>query len=130
MPQLIGLATLLWIPLALTVIALGGPLAVLWGLVALGFLAPLPALGRAWFEARGYTVSLAVAFWSGSICDENAYIESLVGIFSGPGYYFMLPFKNLVRSYFEAKLICLKANTLDLDPYLVACKTLAVESKN
>jgi hypothetical protein len=130
MPQLIGILGILYCIAALTVIALGGPLTLLWGLVALAFVAPLPALGRALVEARGYTVSLAVSFWYGALTDGQNYINSLVEIFSGPGYYFMFPFKGLVRKYFQKKLQALQANTLDLDPYLAACKTLAIEFRS
>jgi hypothetical protein len=99
----------------------------LWILLSLLFVLPVPAFGRACIELRGYTVTTACLFWSGSITNEKQLIESLTKIFAGSGYYYMWPFKGFIKSYFENKLTELRTNTFVLDSYLAACKVLCKE---
>jgi hypothetical protein len=125
LPQLIGILGIIYTVVVGVALLFGAPLALLWGLLSLLFLAPLPAYGRAMAEIRGYTVSLAVNFWSRQLEDETLYINWLVDVFSGPGYYYMWPFKSWVRAYFNQKLLELKNGTFVLDSYLAACKVLS-----
>jgi hypothetical protein len=127
MPQLLGILGAVYTLVVLLGLLYGWPLGLLWGCTSLIFLAPLPAFGRAYAEIRGYTVSLAVAFWSGTLEDEQAYINWLVDTFSGPAYFYMWPFKAWVRSYFDQKLQELKTGQFPLDPYLMSCKVLCSE---
>lgn len=61
------------------------------------FLAPLPAPGRALIEIRGYKVNLSFAKIDG--WDLNLVANNIVeGQFTGPSYYFMMPFKGWVSS--------------------------------
>ena len=125
LPQLIGILGIVYSLVVGVALLFGAPLALLWGCTSLLFLAPLPAYGRAMAEVRGYTVSLAVNFWSGQLEDETLYVNWLVDVFSGPGYYYMWPFKSWVRAYFNQKLLELKNGTFVLDSYLAACKVLS-----
>ena len=77
----------------------------LWCLLFLVFLAPLPAPGRAHIELRGYGMSLAVRYWQSQLpedrnfgkFDEDLWIEWMAKQFTGPSYYFMYPFKESVQ---------------------------------
>jgi hypothetical protein len=126
-PQLIGILGVLYTIAIAIALPLGAPLFLLWGCLSLIFLAPLPAFFRANTEIRGYTVTLAVDFWSGTLGDEEQYLNWLVNVFSGPNYYYMWPFKCWVRSYFASKIKELKSNVFYLTPYLAACKVLSKE---
>ena len=127
LPQLIGILGVLYTLTIAIVLLCGGPLALLWGLIALIFIAPLPAFGRAYAEVRGYTVSLAAAFWGNTIGNEEKYIDFIVSMFTGFSYYYMWPFESWVRAYFELKLLELQTGQFALDPYLAACKVLSRE---
>jgi hypothetical protein len=109
--------------LALLVLALVGCLSAWWCLLPLALLAPLPAIARAYLEARAYLVSMATDFWSKHIEDEEAYLDWLVFQYVSGTYYWMMPFESLVRSYFRYRLEQLKLGTLELDSYLMACRT-------
>jgi hypothetical protein len=129
-PQIIGiLGVLFGLGLAVAV-PLGASPWLLLSLLSLLTLLPLPALGRAYLEMRGYTVSMAVAFWSGDMGGEGAFLDWMDEMFNGPSYYYMLPFKKVSRWYFSNKLKELKTNTISLDAYLMACKTLCSKVKS
>jgi hypothetical protein len=128
-PQIIGFLGIAYALALIPLLLLGAPLSLLWGLLALLCLAPLPAPGRALLELRGYTVTLAIDFWSNSIQDEDEYINWLVTQFTGPNYYYMFPFKTFVKGYFKSKLEELKTGTLKLDAYLAVCRTKAYQYK-
>jgi hypothetical protein len=125
MPQFLGILGVFYTLVVGLGCLFGWPLALLWGCTSLALLAPIPAFGRAYAEIRGYTVSLAVSYWAGTLGDEQAYLDWLVDVFSSGAYYFMWPFKKWVRSYFEQKLQELKTGQFQLDAYLAACKVLA-----
>jgi hypothetical protein len=128
-PQIIGILGVLFGLVLAVAVPLGASPWLLLGLLSLLTLLPLPALGRAYLEMRGYTVSLAVSFWSGDLGDEGEFLDWMDDMFSGPSYYFMLPFKRVSRWYFSGKLKELKTNTITLDAYLRACKTLCSKAK-
>lgn len=123
-PQIFGILGILFGLSLCIALPLGAPLWLLWGLFSLVFLAPIPAIGRAILESRGYLVSMAVAFWSGTMGDEEQYLAYMDDMFNGPSYYYMLPFKKVSRWYFSGKLKEIKTNTLILDTYLATCKVL------
>ena len=128
-PQIIGILGVLFGLVLAVAVPLGASPWLLLSLASLITLLPLPALGRAYLEMRGYTVSLAVSFWNGDLGDEESFLEWLDEMFNGPSYYYMLPFKNVSRWYFSNKLQELKTNTITLDSYLMACKTLVSKVK-
>jgi len=64
----------------------------LWCLLFLLFLLPIPSPFRAWAEIRGYRRS--VETWPEETREER--IALIVPNFTGPSYYFMLPFKGWV----------------------------------
>jgi hypothetical protein len=70
-----------------------------WYLFGLLFLAPIPSIGRAWLEYRGYRATMYANHWvTGSV---RFNIDSLLPLFTGPSYYFMFPFKSFMRRKFE-----------------------------
>ena len=124
-PQIFGILGILYALALIPALLLGAPAVLLWGLLSLLCLAPIPALGRAVIEARAYLVSLCVDFWSGTMGDEEEYLGRLVGRFTDSGYYFMWPFRGMVKRYFERCLEGLKTGTIKLDSYLLMCRTKA-----
>jgi hypothetical protein len=99
-PQWLGL---LAVPLAVLLVCLTGSWLGLLGLLALGFLAPIPAIGRTILELRGYRVSMSCDFWTynGGI-DFSHEIKSFLEIFEGGTYYYMGA--SLLKGYVENKL--------------------------
>ena len=93
--------TIYLLPQLLALLSLGAFLAFInpWFLLclfALLFLAPIPSPGRGWAELRGYGMSCKVRKWQhGSVRED--YLDSRIEAFTGPGYYFMWPFKKSVR---------------------------------
>ena len=70
-------------------------------LLCLLFLLPIPSPARAWLEFRGYRMSCAVRFWlTGARYD----IDFVLKQFTGPGYYWMMPFKGYMRKKIDAAL--------------------------
>jgi len=65
----------------------------LFFLLALIFLAPLPAYFRMIWEVRGNACGIATDVWTrGSVSDSN--YEARASRFTGPDYYFMWPFRK------------------------------------
>lgn len=60
----------------------------LLSLLALLFLAPWPAPGRAHFEMKGYTVNLAMEHWLFGKTSEASIVHAAEK-FTGPNYYYM-----------------------------------------
>lgn len=75
-------------------------------------LAPWPSPGRTHWEARGYTMNVAIQVWTrhGAVPDEL--LQDYIRYFTGPDYYFMCRdrakaealFAEAIRSAFERKL--------------------------
>jgi hypothetical protein len=78
-------------PLALLSIGAIWNLWFLLALLFLLFLLPLPSPGRRDIELNGYTMSLAVRYWTGSQLDETDFTR-IERYFTGSAYYFMWPF--------------------------------------
>lgn len=122
-PQILGII----LPaVSLVLVTCGFPV-FLWGLLTLALLAPIPAIGRTWLELRGYSVTVASMFWSGSINNQDDIINYLEQIFTTGAYYWMWPFKSFINWYFAKEIIQLQTNTYALDGYLAACKVLSKE---
>jgi hypothetical protein len=87
-------------------------------------LAPLPAPFRAAEEVAGYRMTLAVLYWmNGRIEDED--VEFVCNQFTGPGYYFMMPFKGYVRSLIEKECDRIVNNEYDhVYPYSFVRKAI------
>jgi hypothetical protein len=69
----------------------------LW-LLALLFLLPLPSVGRAVWEMRASSAEMALNLWKyGEQTISEVRMSGLVRRFTGPDYYFMLPFGKLVE---------------------------------
>lgn len=102
-----------------------------WFLLGLIALLPLPAIGRTILELRAYKVSVALDFWTwGDISGDaqDSYIEGwLVKEFCGSNYYWMWPFKPMIRNWFLAHISDLRHDEVVMTPYLVACKELALK---
>jgi hypothetical protein len=124
-PQILGIVSIVYACTIPLLFMLGGPSWLCWGLVGLVALGPLPAIGRAILEYRGYVVTMAIDYWMGQIPDdqEARYLETLCGQFTGPNYYFMFPFKSIVKWAFKGKLQELKTNTFPLNAYLAIIKS-------
>jgi hypothetical protein len=65
-----------------------------WPLLALVFLAPLPAPWRRDTELRGYAMSMAVWYWQTKKGIPQALKANIAGFLTGPDYYFTWPFKK------------------------------------
>ena len=110
------------LPQAQAFLALAGFAAVvysnwwLFALVALGFLAPLPAFGRAQLELRGYAMSMAINIWRhGSIRDDTR--DWIVGHFTHWSYYKMWPFEQTVRGWIaNAEELVFGIDRIGIDP--------------
>lgn len=87
-------------------------------------LAPLPAPFRVAEELAGYRMTLAILFWlDGRIEDKD--VEFVCNQFTGPNYYFMLPFKNLVRALVEKECDRIVNNEYDhVYPYSFVRQTI------
>lgn len=72
-----------------------------WSLLSLLFLAPLPAPFRMHAEAKAYAMTLATGYWiTGQASDFHK--NQILREFSGPGYYFMWPFRSHARKVLDA----------------------------
>ena len=77
---------------------------------ALVFLLPYPALWRAKFELRGYTISMAVRWW---LLQKEPDYDFFAKQFTGPSYYFMYPFESYVKERLEEEFLRIKADQLE-----------------
>jgi len=126
-PQWLGL---LAVPLAILLVCLTASWLGLLGLLALGFLAPIPAIGRTILELRGYRVSMSCDYFTYSGQTDFTYeVKSFAEIFEGGSYYYMGAF--LLSGYVEDKLNYYLAELnagrgYQGDPYLTAVRELAL----
>lgn len=79
-----------------------GALGAIWGsnwflvlLVNLVFLAPLPASYRKAWEVEGYTQTMLVEYEEKGVLSDQM-VDWVCSHFTGPGYYWMWPFKNSI----------------------------------
>lgn len=104
----LGFVGLFWSAWALTSVILG-----------LACLAPWPARWRSQWEARGYTMTLAVLKWTvGSISPFDC--EWVASNFYGPNYYFMTWGKENARRLIASRATYAESNEVNLDaPYRI-----------
>jgi len=81
-----------------------------WCLLFLIFLFPIPSPGRMWAEVRGYSISMAVLYWTKRQLqpDYAPYLES----FTGSNYYWMWPFESDLRERFDLLKAAIKTNNI------------------
>ena len=81
-----------------------------WFLLFLLCILPYPALWRAKFELRGYTISMAVRYW---LLKEEPNYDFLVKQFTGPNYYYMYPFEDYMRERLEEEFYRIEGDILE-----------------
>ena len=98
-------------PQCLAFLSLLAPFLSVWWLLCLLFLLPIPSPTRAWLEFRGYSMTMACKWWLTGNGINYYWIERQ---FVGQWYYFMWPFKGIVRKMFEKQMEKIKND--DLSP--------------
>jgi len=98
-------------PQCLAFLSLLAPFLSVWWLLCLLFLLPIPSPTRAWLEFRGYSMTMACKWWLTGNEINYYWIERQ---FVGQWYYFMWPFKGIVRKMFEKQMEKIKND--DLSP--------------
>lgn len=68
---------------------------------------PFPAVYRALYEAEAYAVSLYIKDISGGY-DMKAELDFVVKTFTGPSYYFMMPFKTTMENWITEQVLHIK----------------------
>ncbi len=107
-------------PQILAVLALVSIAAIwsLWFLLALVFLlvlVPLPAPGRRDIELNGYTMTMAVDYWTtGAISDST--FEFIARQFTGSAYYFMWPWHADIMHRIKMRAQAIRTNEVLRDP--------------
>lgn len=86
------------------------------GLLVVLLLLPWPALWRARWEMRGYTMNLAYAYWVLGTTIDSEFIKEQ---FIGWNYYKMWPFEKDVQAHINLAKEAIRQNTLD-KPYRLA----------
>lgn len=94
---MVGTMTMIGVVLS----ALWVKLDTLWLVAALLCLGPLPAYWRFKYELRGYVMSLAMIHWLTPEGVTPATIKAFTKYFTGPDYYFMMPFEAYVHGRLE-----------------------------
>ena len=109
-------------PQILAVFALLYPINI-WFLLFSLCLLPIPSLGRAWAEFRGYRMSMATYYW---LCGERYSTEFMVHQFVSSNYYWMFPFRGILKRIFNREFN--KIVEEDLSPELREVKNLLTTS--
>lgn len=65
---------------------------------------PFPAVYRALYEAEAYAVSLYIKKRNGGY-DMNAEFDFVIKTFTGPSYYFMMPFKSTMENWIKEQVL-------------------------
>lgn len=94
-----------------------------WFLLFLLCLLPIPSLGRAWAEFRGYRMSMAMKYW---LTGEQYNIPFIVYQFTSSNYYWMFPFGSIIEELFEREYQKIKKD--DLAPELREFKNVLTSS--
>jgi hypothetical protein len=84
-----------------------------------GLLSPLAnylgaAYGRAWLEIRGYTIELAALYWKRGFLLESD-VTRIVGLLSGPAYYYAMPWRGLLTKILRKRVVALLDGSLELE---------------
>jgi hypothetical protein len=98
-------------PQCLAFLSLLAPFLSVWWFLCLLFLLPIPSPTRAWLEFRGYSMTMACKWWLTGNEINYYWIERQ---FVGQWYYFMWPFKGIVRKMLEKQMEKIKND--DLSP--------------
>ncbi len=98
LPQVLGLLSLL------ALLAIWFSNYWLLALVAVVFLAPIPAYFRMLIERQGYLMSLCVARWTFGLDTAERQLDFILKQFEGPAYYFMWPFHTSLEEWFQCEL--------------------------
>ena len=126
----IGFGFLYLFPQTLAALVVLAPILSWWWLLALLFLAPLPAPFRMLFELEAYQMSVSIHQWrNGSTSKMKRYIDQIVSNFTGPGYWFMWPWKSYIRRKLEEaqdKAFFLRYNISD--PYEIAVLQFLIDT--
>tara|TARA_Y100000310_G_scaffold81973_1_gene78581 strand:- start:132 stop:809 length:678 start_codon:yes stop_codon:yes gene_type:complete len=109
-------------PQVLVVFALLYPIN-LWFLLFLLCLLPIPSLGRAWAEFRGYRMSMATYYW---LTGERYSAEFMIHQFISSNYYWMFPFRGILKRAFDRDFKKVVAD--DLSPELREIKNVLTTS--
>ena len=109
-------------PQVLAVLALLYPINP-WCLLFLLCLLPIPSLGRAWAEFRGYRMSMATYYW---LSGERYNVQFLAHQFTSSNYYWMFPFRGILGRVFDREFRKLVAD--DLSPELREIKNVLTTS--
>lgn len=96
-------------PQILALLSLLAIVSSLWWLVALVALAPIPSIGRAWLEFRGYRMTMAVYWW---LSGRRRSSEDLAYYFTSSSYYWMMPFRKLMVRFFDKSFEKIEQNKL------------------
>jgi hypothetical protein len=99
-------------PQILAVIGLLGFFISPWYFIFLLFILPMPSPGRTWAEVRGYRMSMAIQYWLNPEIKMELLIDRYVYQFTSSSYYWMMPFKDLVRGIFIKELDKIRTNEL------------------
>ena len=83
-----------------------------WFFFCLFFILPWPALWRAKFELRGYTISMAVRWW---LLKKEPNFDLIVNQFTTSAYYYMYPFPDYVKIRLIEEFERIRAD--QLEPY-------------
>ena len=95
----------------------------LWFLLFLLCLLPIPSLGRAWAEFRGYRMSMAVYYW---LTGERYSAAFTTHQFVSSNYYWMFPFRGFLTEAFDKEYKKIVFD--DLAPELREIKNLLTTS--
>lgn len=87
----------------------------LWFLCLL-FLLPIPALGRAWIEIRGYGTDIAIRHLLYPDKDKSI-AEYKIRAFLDGSYYFMWPFRKCVKKWLKKEVKKQKQDEFTLEMY-------------
>jgi|WetSurMetagenome_2_1015567.scaffolds.fasta_scaffold54987_3 hypothetical protein len=129
-PQSLGILGIFASLVTVGLVLCGYPIALLWILLSLLFLLPIPSIGRAIFELRAYKLTQAVFYWSeNTLSNSDLMNRYYSNQFCTSAYYFMWPFRKMVDKWFINNYNDLKENKAKLDPYEKACKTLCQNLK-
>lgn len=109
MPQMLFLLSLLSLG------AIWGSWSWMWWLCCLAFLAPIPSPGRAWIEAKAYSVTLTTLEWCYGIQGGLSFepmLPEVIEYFTSSNYYFSWPFPKHLERYFRKQRERVKNNNL------------------
>lgn len=86
------------------------------------------AAPRAYLEFRAYTITLAVEYWKhGHISPET--FNDVVNDFTGPKYYFMLPWKKFITNQFQKRIEMIRDGSILKHPWAAHVYNVMLKSE-